>query len=700
MQISSFVPVLNLTILLGLCAYVSFKAKGFSSAVFFVLSLLSLALFELGSLALGLDSSWSKRGAALALFGAAAVPVTLIPFAQTLARAAQTKIDRRWVLFHVVQLGLAVVLAVEIFTGRMIEWVTGILDQPIFLIENKRRFLFLNALAAAGIALLCFENALRNATKFQQERMRYLFIACLGIVVYFAYLAVQILVSSYVSLQMLASGSVINLAANLLILYSLVKYPFWEIKIFVSRRVVFGSLSAAAALLYLLVSGWAMGLLNAAQAVDAAVIVPAAMFAFVGLLLYVYLSPTLRQRLEAFIARNFFHSKYDYRYLWTQFSERIAGSIQLSDILPKITEFIADCLFVRQVIVWLAAPGSTTFTVAYSLDDTARPRDGGLAFRLEPDEAGGRFPDILQVSSAAKTPAQLPFSAADLAALRVTHLLPVKKGGEILGWVGIGDRIGGQPLAVEDEQLLVSIVTQLANAILTARLSSELLEAREWESFNRLASFVIHDLKNLATQQSMVLDNAKRFRSNPEFLQDAFKTFAETTDKMISLIANLSVQRGNLVLNHQPVDIVELLQETFRGLSVFQRNGVRLVTDFPARPKPLLVSGDPKLLEKAFANILLNALQSLPDGKGTIEVKVANPNGKILTSVADTGCGIPPEQLRNLFRPFQTTKKGGTGIGLCHTRTIVESHQGHIRIQSEPNRGTRVEIELPAHAAP
>lgn len=70
-------------------------------------------------------------------------------------------------------------------------------------------------------------------------------------------------------------------------------------------------------------------------------------------------------------------------------------------------------------------------------------------------------------------------------------------------------------------------------------------------------------------------------------------------------------------------------------------------------------------------------------------------NGKIMTEIKDTGCGISPEQIKNLFRPFQTTKKNGMGIGLCHTRSIIEVHGGRIHIDSAINAGTQVEIEFP-----
>jgi signal transduction histidine kinase len=240
------------------------------------------------------------------------------------------------------------------------------------------------------------------------------------------------------------------------------------------------------------------------------------------------------------------------------------------------------------------------------------------------------------------------------------------------------------------------VSNQLGHLILTHKLSEELLLAREWDSFNRFASFILHDLKNLATLQGMTLDNAKHLRDNPHFISDAFATFSQTTEKMINLIASLSVQRGQFSLKQQPVNILEVIAQTFDDLKIEQRNGVRVKTAFPPKNALGVISGDPELLQKAFTNLLLNAIQSLPKGEGAVEVTVSQePRGMITTSIRDNGCGIAPERLESLFRPFQTTKEKGLGIGLCHTRSIIEVHGGQIRIESQLNAGTRVEVELP-----
>jgi signal transduction histidine kinase len=156
------------------------------------------------------------------------------------------------------------------------------------------------------------------------------------------------------------------------------------------------------------------------------------------------------------------------------------------------------------------------------------------------------------------------------------------------------------------------------------------------------------------------------------------------------------VQRGQFSLKQQPVNILEVIAHTFDDLKIEQRNGVRVHTTFPPASQLPSISGDPELLQKAFTNLLLNAIQSLPKGEGAVEVIVSHePRGKITASIRDTGCGIAPERLETLFRPFQTTKEKGLGIGLCHTRSIIEVHGGQIRIESQLNAGTKVDVELP-----
>ena len=382
-----------------------------------------------------------------------------------------------------------------------------------------------------------------------------------------------------------------------------------------------------------------------------------------------------------------------------KFSDKSSGSLNIRDLLPKVGDFVAEGMFVRQVVFWLPAPTAETFHLAYCHDSFYAKKVSSAPLHLDRSRIKDDNRSIFRVPADDLEALASGFPIDCVRTLRelgIHRLVLVEKGNQVLALIGIGAPPHAQESSSEDNQFLSSVSTQLSHLILTHKLSEELLLAREWDSFNRFASFILHDLKNLATLQGMTLENAKHLRHNPNFISDAFETFSQTTEKMINLIASLSVQRGQFSLKQQPVNILEVIAHTFDDLKLDQRNGVRISTAFPPKDQLSTISGDPELLQKAFTNLLLNAIQSLPKGEGAVEVSVSQRNrGKITASIRDSGCGIPPEQLEKLFRPFQTTKEKGLGIGLCHTRSIIEVHGGQIRIESQVNSGTKVEVELP-----
>jgi len=398
-------------------------------------------------------------------------------------------------------------------------------------------------------------------------------------------------------------------------------------------------------------------------------------------------------RIQAFIRRFLCRSKYDYRDLWIKFSEISTNSPKIHDVLPKVADFIARTMSVRQVAFWVRSQSISNFDFAYALtgraDDESpsglqlnrtASKPGNVIFRLRKDSLPVRDCPIRNLQP--------------LYELGIERVLPIQRGNDVLGFIGLSGEASGN-WSVQDEQFLLSLNSQMSHLILTHELSQDLLISKEWESFNQCASFVLHDLKNLATVQSMTLENAKNLRENLNFIADAFATFNHTTEKMIDLIASLSVRRGQFSLKQQPINILEVISHTFDELKIDQRNGLSIRTEFPPIEKVPAIRGDPDLLRKAFTNVILNAIQSLPSGEGKVDVTVSQDEDTITTSIRDTGCGIPPDRLESMFRPFQTTKENGLGIGLCHTRSIIQVHGGEIRIKSKLNAGTTVEIDLP-----
>jgi two-component system, sporulation sensor kinase D len=138
--------------------------------------------------------------------------------------------------------------------------------------------------------------------------------------------------------------------------------------------------------------------------------------------------------------------------------------------------------------------------------------------------------------------------------------------------------------------------------------------------------------------------------------------------------------------------------EEIGGLLAAQarRQHVQLTTRLPERPVALIGYRD--RLKQALLNVSVNALEALPNG-GSLDVEMAAENGNARIAVADSGPGIPPEILKRIYERDFTTKRNGSGIGLYVARALVQLHGGHIRVESTPDVGTRVEIVLPLLAA-
>ena len=687
----------QLAVLAILTAYLLTKSYRQRKALLIIIGLLPTAFYLAGSYLFVVSSS-PLFSAKLIALGIILIPLCVMPISHSFARGEAKSLNVYWQLYYAGQTIVFVYLLQSLFGGLMIEWVTGVLDQPVILFYPSNKVWLLNVLGACLLSLFCFDSTLSGANGQQKESLKFIFVTHLGSSTYFAFVSYSILVSSSLPQTTVLAGAAVTALSLVFLIYSFLKYPIWDVKIQVSRNFVFGSLSASATVGYLVVAGSALDYLHLLDPMGQKILLPAAIFAVAAGLLVIYLSPTIRRTLGSVITKNFFRNKYDYRGLWTKFSDESSGSLNIQEILPRVTEFIGDAMFVRRVAVWLRTSNSdTSYALAHFHSPTSSTQNDAITLRRLRNPTTAEIDSIFTVGQSPEaSTGPIIKNETDITRLGIERYVFVEKDNEVLAILGVGGFHGQESRSAEDDRFMRSVGNQLAALIVRHKLSEELLLSREWDSFNRFASFIIHDLKNLATLQGMTLENAKHLSHNPEFLKDAFATFTQSTDKMIGLIASLSIQRGQFLLKQQPVNILEVIHHTFEDLKIEQRTGVKITTKFPPQETPPMISGDPELLQKVFTNVLLNAIQSLPKGLGAIDISVGEANpGKIVAAIRDTGCGIAPEQLQNVFRPFQTTKERGMGIGLCHTRSIVEVHGGHIRIDSKVNSGTTVELEFP-----
>jgi putative PEP-CTERM system histidine kinase len=265
--------------------------------------------------------------------------------------------------------------------------------------------------------------------------------------------------------------------------------------------------------------------------------------------------------------------------------------------------------------------------------------------------------------------------------------------GELVGVMILGDRVGGISFSLQDFDLLKSVASQAAAGLLNLQLSHKISQSRQLEAFQAMSAFFVHDLKNTASTLSLMLQNLPVHYQDPQFREDALRGISKTVAHINDLISRLNMLRHDLAIQVVECDLNELLNET---LSRELCEGLQLKTDLQEVPKLRL---DPAQIQKVITNLLLNAREAVA-ADGEVRIQTSRRNGWVVLSVTDNGCGMASDFIQHsLFRPFQTTKKNGIGIGMFHCKMIVQAHHGRIEVDSQPGAGTTFRVLFPVSAA-
>jgi putative PEP-CTERM system histidine kinase len=271
--------------------------------------------------------------------------------------------------------------------------------------------------------------------------------------------------------------------------------------------------------------------------------------------------------------------------------------------------------------------------------------------------------------------------------------IPLPWRDDLIGFMLLGHERTGAGYGTEDLEFLATVGEQSAGVVATARLSESLAQAREFEAFHRLTSFIIHDLKNSISALSMLSDNASRHFDDPEFQRDALRTLRRTVDRMKNLLGRLSSAPAREDLRREPIDLVALATDATSLLA----KDPQLSVAKELRPLPPVL-GDAEALLRVIENLVSNAVQAL-EGGGTLTLKTHQSGRWAVLTVADTGCGMSEDFMRTaLFSPFRSTKAHGWGLGLYQVKGIVEALGGTIEVSSQEGVGTTFSVKLPLAA--
>lgn len=259
----------------------------------------------------------------------------------------------------------------------------------------------------------------------------------------------------------------------------------------------------------------------------------------------------------------------------------------------------------------------------------------------------------------------------------------------------------------EDFELLETLANHSAIAIQNLKLQEQQHQVKELESFYKMSSFVLHDLRNTVSILSMISKNATMNMDDPEFRSELQTSLAHSVSKMKNLLSRISIAAGDRALVRKVVDINELIEKTIQEISIDQKFPL---TFYPGHVSK--VAGDQTQLKKVMVNLILNAVEALTDkDEGKIEIITHAgqaeqfsentdidriPGEFVEIIVSDTGCGMSDHFMdTQLFKPFQTTKEMGLGIGLYQCKEIIGLHGGRIWAKSEIGKGSSFHVALP-----
>ncbi len=556
-------------------------------------------------------------------------------------------------------------------------------------VANLGTLLFPGGLAIALFGLVLIEQLYRNSSVETKWSLKPLVLGLGGIFAYDLFLYSQgVLLNAIDAATWIARG-IVNIAFVPMIAVAARRNTDWQMRIFVSRQVVFYSTTLIAAGFYLIMMSFG-GYLIVRYGGSWGGVAQIIFFAgAVVVLITLLFSSTLRARLKVFLNKHFFHNKYDYREEWLRLVATL-GQFDASSAQDVAVKALAQIVGSPAGVIWIrdAESGELSPAARYETEE-AFPnlsRDDNIVRFIEKSrwlvdlaefrEHPERY-DELQIPEwlARKSTAWL--------------LVPLQANDELMGLILLLKSPVPLRLNYEDRDLLKTVGNHIAVHLAQARADAALAEAQQFEAYNRLTAFLMHDLNNLIAQQSLIVTNAEKHKRNPEFVDDAISTISGSVERMKRVMRTLRTAGSESPAKRTEIKFI-----------------VSAAVDRCAASKPVpkleLNGVDASIAVNAeeFTMVLAHLIRNAQDAcgeKGEVGVSLRAGDGAATIIVEDSGHGMTPDFIRDrLFRPFDSTKGAqGMGIGAYQAREFARKLGGDLRVWSEQGIGTRISLTVP-----
>ena len=682
----------------GLCGGVALFAllrdhRSFVHRIFVV----GMAALALESLFMGLSArvvlpeqavEWQVRR----LLVTALLPGIWLLFCLSFGREGNRPLATKWkwviLTIFLVHLILGVLFQADLF--RRIH--DNFPDGWVFELGWSGFLFYLCFLLSLVLLMMLLEGTLRASKGWKRWQVKFFVLGIGGFFAACIYTAGHILVFQLVDLEFEIINAVILIASNLLIIISIMRAGVLRIDVYFSQKVLYNSLTVMLVGVYFLALGLSTTTLDRFLSFPLRVLL---IFLALIVLMIALFSDRLRLRLKRFVNRQFRRPRYDYRNVWMNITERTASLLEEKQLCEAVAKMISEMFDILSVSFWLLDKkrgslrcAASTARLEIQVENLSRLKNltSDLKQLLQNQQ---NLLDLAEPTAIGTAETEREFLHL-FQESRIRYLILLSVDNDLLGCITLGDRVGGKSLSFEALEILKTIADQVAVNLLNLKLGEELRQAKEMEAFQTVAAFFVHDFKNLASKLSMMLQNMRVHIDNPAFRDEALHLLSRSLEQVNALSSRLSLLREKLEIQPHETDLNDLVSHTLAGFDGLTE--ARILKNLQSVP---MVFVDPKQITKVLTNLILNAREAIGNG-GEISVTTGVRKNWVELTVNDNGCGISSEFLdRSLFRPFRTTKKHGTGIGLFQSKLLVEAHNGLIEVESQEGQGSTFRVLLP-----
>lgn len=556
-------------------------------------------------------------------------------------------------------------------------------------LEDGTKYLFMLFLVLNLWALVLLEQLYRNAELKSKWGLWPLIIGLGAMFVFDFVMFAQASMLKQLDFDLWYLRSVVTIISVPFLLISTRRMKDWSVNVFISRDVVFYSSMLMISGLYLLIMAFAGYVINYfggkwGSTISAAFIVMGSI-----VLVALLITERLRREVKVFITKHFFANKYEYKDEWLKLIEQLEISERGNYYKTALNSICSTLEITSGVIVKKQKLGR--YTVLYNNSINI---DQNLFYQLEKLDTFCQqnhwIIDIREYEKFDSSYPNLMINSEIFSQLNLSIIVPIMIGEVLYGFFLLSSPSSEKKLLNwEDRDLLAAISKQLSHYLSLNEANDKLAEAKQFDAFNRMSAFLVHDLKNVQAQLSLISSNAKKHRHNPEFVDDAFATVESATARLDKVLTQL---RNKKVLEavHKTTNINELLRKV-----VEQRN-----LELPQ--VQLDIDGTIEILidDETFTSVINHLIQNAQDAttdNGWVKIKADSFDDQLKIAITDNGCGMSKDFINHrLFKPFDTTKgNAGMGIGVFEAKQFVESLGGNIQVVSFENKGTTFHLSIP-----